>query len=216
MAPDGQFRVLRPEIASLYEDRWNLTAGILSSLTWTLQEDAPFLACAAGRPSYPTLIFGPGGGGPPLDAPFNTTHSAAFGHSLGGAGAVESLYGDKRLLSASNMDGTFFGRSVLNTSEAEVGKPSLLFAMEIRTGEDENHNITWGNFPRWQTEYWRKVLVTGVVHIDFSDVWFWASVGESDAPVGSVPGSTIPRPYNISLPLQRPPPSSAKTPRLYS
>ncbi|RYP59599.1 hypothetical protein DL769_008464 [Monosporascus sp. CRB-8-3] len=256
---------LSPEIASLYEDRWNFTAGTLSSLTSTLQEDAPFLGRAAGRSSYPTLIFGPGGGGPPvesytillselashgytvvgldhpheqpfvrypngtvvyglpldfnytmeiieaiyktrledtsafldsfpalveeLNAPFNTTHFAAFGHSLGGAAAVESLYGDDRLLSAINMDGMFFGRPALNTSEADVGKPSFLFGMEIHTGEDENHDITWGTFPRWQTDYWRKLPVTGAVHIDFSDVAFWATVGESDAPVGSVPGA---------------------------
>ncbi|RYP43460.1 hypothetical protein DL770_011675 [Monosporascus sp. CRB-9-2] len=152
---------LSPEIASLYEDRWNFTSGALSSLTSALQENARFLGCAAGRPSYPTFIFRPGGGSPrgdlrdavrghdrlpgllpalveQLDAPFNTTHFAAFDHSLGGAAAVESL-------------------------QADVGKPSFLFGMEIHTGEDENHAII--------------------------DVAPWATVEESDAPVGSVPGA---------------------------
>ncbi|RYP46837.1 hypothetical protein DL768_007004 [Monosporascus sp. mg162] len=198
---------LNPEIASLYEGRWNFTTGY-----------------ATGRPSYPSLIFGPGGGGPPvetsttllselashgytvvgfdhpyeqphvrypngmdvyglpsgfnytmeiieaiyetrledaiafldsfpalvelLDASFNTTHFAAFGHPLGGGAAVESLYGDDRLLSAINVEGSFFGRHALNSSEADLGKPSFLFDMEIHTGEDENRDITWGTFSR--------------------------------------------------------------------
>ncbi|RYP09986.1 hypothetical protein DL765_008255 [Monosporascus sp. GIB2] len=46
------------------EDHWNFAAGALSSLTSALQEGAPFLGCAAGRSSYPTLNFGPRGGGP--------------------------------------------------------------------------------------------------------------------------------------------------------
>ncbi|RYO84907.1 hypothetical protein DL762_005431 [Monosporascus cannonballus] len=179
---------------------------------------------------YPTLIFGPGGGGPPietytillselasngiieaiyetrledtsdfldsfpalveqLDSPFNATHFAAFGHSPGGGAAVESLYGDDRVLSAINMDGTFFERPALNTSVVDVGKPSFLLSMEIHNGEDENHDIRWGTFPRWQSDYWRKLLVTGTVHIGFSDVAFWATVGESAATVGSVPSA---------------------------
>ncbi|RYP09618.1 hypothetical protein DL764_001160 [Monosporascus ibericus] len=77
--------------------------------------------------SFPALVK-------QLNALFNTTHFTAFDLSLGDAAAVGSLYGYDRLLSAINMDGTFFGRPALNTNEADVGKPSFLFGMEIHAG----------------------------------------------------------------------------------
>ncbi|KAI8624473.1 hypothetical protein F5Y19DRAFT_491010 [Xylariaceae sp. FL1651] len=54
-------------VAQYYEDRWNYTEGFLQSLTSTVQYNAPFLKGSAGQSPFPTILFGPGGGGPPVD-----------------------------------------------------------------------------------------------------------------------------------------------------
>ncbi|KAI0975553.1 hypothetical protein F4678DRAFT_483825 [Xylaria arbuscula] len=54
-------------IADYYEKEWNYTQGFLQSLTSTVQYDAPFLDGTVGQSPFPTIIFGPGGGGPPVD-----------------------------------------------------------------------------------------------------------------------------------------------------
>ncbi|KAF2965912.1 hypothetical protein GQX73_g7665 [Xylaria multiplex] len=54
-------------IAEYYENRWNYTKGFLQSLTSIVQYDAPFLEGSVGQSPFPTIIFGPGGGGPPVD-----------------------------------------------------------------------------------------------------------------------------------------------------
>ncbi|KAI6085781.1 hypothetical protein F4821DRAFT_240010 [Hypoxylon rubiginosum] len=56
---------LNPETAAFYEDAWNFTSGTLASLTSTVQPGAPFLE-TRGAP-HPTLLFGPGGGGTPVE-----------------------------------------------------------------------------------------------------------------------------------------------------
>ncbi|KAI1370156.1 hypothetical protein F4677DRAFT_439130 [Hypoxylon crocopeplum] len=56
---------LNPETATFYEDSWNFTSGTLASLTSIVQNDAPFLE-TDGSP-YPTILFGPGGGGTPVE-----------------------------------------------------------------------------------------------------------------------------------------------------
>ncbi|GAW20438.1 hypothetical protein ANO14919_099440 [Xylariales sp. No.14919] len=57
---------LEPELAAIIEAEWNYTSGFLSTVTSTLQYDAPFLEGPAGESRFPTLLFGPGGGGPPV------------------------------------------------------------------------------------------------------------------------------------------------------
>ncbi|KAI0100539.1 hypothetical protein GGR51DRAFT_551455 [Nemania sp. FL0031] len=54
-------------VAQYYENQWNYTEGYLQSLTSNIQYDAPFLDGAVGHSPFPTLIFGPGGGGTPVD-----------------------------------------------------------------------------------------------------------------------------------------------------
>ncbi|KAF1984981.1 hypothetical protein K402DRAFT_395031 [Aulographum hederae CBS 113979] len=53
---------LDPVTAQLYASAWNYSSGAFKNLTTTLQWEAPFLN---GTSSYPTLLPGPGGGGPP-------------------------------------------------------------------------------------------------------------------------------------------------------
>ncbi|KAI0161844.1 hypothetical protein GGR52DRAFT_561347 [Hypoxylon sp. FL1284] len=57
---------LNPETAAYYEEYWNYTTGVLASLTSTVQRDAPFLELNGSNP-HPTILFGPGGGGPPVE-----------------------------------------------------------------------------------------------------------------------------------------------------
>lgn len=57
---------LDPIVAQLWEDARNATHGSLSNLTSTLSRDVPVLQGAEG--AFPTLLFGPGGWGPPTEA----------------------------------------------------------------------------------------------------------------------------------------------------
>ncbi|KAI0813833.1 hypothetical protein GGR55DRAFT_547107 [Xylaria sp. FL0064] len=57
---------LEPELAAILESQLNYTSGFLSTITANLQHDAPYLDGRVGKPAFPTLLFGPGGGGPPV------------------------------------------------------------------------------------------------------------------------------------------------------
>lgn len=246
---------LDPETAEPWEKIYNFTAGSLSSLTSTLQKDAPFLDGECGKSIYPTLLFGPGGAGPSiecnaillselashgytaigldhpyeqvwlrypngtgipgrpleypwtleeylavydmrledtrvfleklpglvqrLDAPINITHVGTFGHSLGGAAAIEALFDGDIVKSGIDLDGTLFGRPALNSSEANTRKPSLLLGFE------GHFDDSYRTYPDFQTAYWRGVRINGTTHNDFSDVAFWKTVGNT----GSAPSS---------------------------
>ncbi|XXH01933.1 hypothetical protein Hte_008296 [Hypoxylon texense] len=71
--PEGEPQpYLNPETAAYYEATWNYSSGVLASITSTLQHDAPFLPAgpageAGESPYYPTILFGPGGQGPPVE-----------------------------------------------------------------------------------------------------------------------------------------------------
>ncbi|RYC59252.1 hypothetical protein CHU98_g6951 [Xylaria longipes] len=67
--PDGPPQpYLDPDLAAILETQFNYSAGFLSTFTSTIQPNAPFLKAPAGEPQFPTLLFGPGGGGPPVAA----------------------------------------------------------------------------------------------------------------------------------------------------
>lgn len=246
---------LDPETAEPWERIYNFTAGSLSSLTSTLQRDAPFLHGHTGKSKYPTLLFGPGGAGPstecnaillsdlashgytvigldhpyeevwirypngtgipglPLEypwtleeylavydqrledtrvflekfpaivkhlkAPINTTHVGTFGHSLGGAAAIESLFDGDIVKSGIDLDGTLFGRPAVDGPEADTGKPSLLLGFEGHFDE------SYRTYPDYQTAYWRGVRINGTTHNDFTDVTFWKTVGNPGSPPAS-------------------------------
>ncbi|KAI1371188.1 hypothetical protein F4677DRAFT_457298 [Hypoxylon crocopeplum] len=74
---------LNPETAEIVGKPWNYTSGLLASITSTLQQDAPFLKGPVGQSPYPTLLFGPGGGGPPVEG--NTillSELASYGYTV--------------------------------------------------------------------------------------------------------------------------------------
>lgn len=57
---------LDPVVAQLWEDARNATHGGLANLTSAIPRNVPVLSDAKG--SFPTLLFGPGGWGPPTEA----------------------------------------------------------------------------------------------------------------------------------------------------
>ncbi|KAI0147073.1 platelet-activating factor acetylhydrolase [Xylariaceae sp. FL1272] len=58
---------LDPVDAVLWETYTNYTAGTLAGLTSHLQHNAPFAPAPEGSAAFPTLLFGPGGTGPPTE-----------------------------------------------------------------------------------------------------------------------------------------------------
>ena len=114
-----------------------------------------------------------------LKAPFNTTHFATFGHSLGGASALGSMLHDPRIIGGINLDGLLFGDLAGNGSIADQKRPVMLLGNEMHTPGNEG---TWGTFPRAQTGWWREILVNGAAHLDFSDATVWKGLGVSDTP----------------------------------
>jgi hypothetical protein len=71
---------LDPATAAIYEVSLNMTTGSLANLTSTLLIDAPPLISSS---PYPTLIFGPGGGGPPVEVYTGLlTDLASYGYTV--------------------------------------------------------------------------------------------------------------------------------------
>lgn len=76
---------LNPETAAYYEKSWNYLPGLLASITSTLQHDAPFLEGPAGKSPYPTILFGPGGVGPPVEgSTIMLSELASYGYTVVG------------------------------------------------------------------------------------------------------------------------------------
>ncbi|TGJ87450.1 hypothetical protein E0Z10_g1293 [Xylaria hypoxylon] len=103
-----------------------------------------------------------------LNAPINTSLIGSLGFSLGGAGAVGSMY-DEKIVSGLNLDGSFWGRTAANDSSSDVKKPVFLFGQEGHLGGDPS----WASFPLWQTGSFRYLLVNGTTELDFFDNTFW-------------------------------------------
>jgi len=97
----------------------------------------------------------------------NTTHTAMFGHSLGGTTAYSILGADDRVLGGFNMDGDLFGPPLLNGSS----KPFMFVGHENHTRENQYDDPAlswesgWANLTGWK----RDITVTDTLHYDFSD-----------------------------------------------
>lgn len=109
----------------------------------------------------------------------STTDSfGTFGHSVGGSAALEfARRVDQSLVPAGiNLDGAFWGK--LNSSAADVARPSLLLGFE---GHASTHyEPTWDTYTEAQSNWWRIIEVNGTRHHDWSDLTFWK---ELDPPV---------------------------------
>ena len=97
----------------------------------------------------------------------NTTHTAMFGYSLGGATALSVLESDDRILGGLDMDGGLFGPG-LSTG---TSKPFMIMGHEGYTRENQNDDpfLTWKAI--WPNLTWwkRDIIVNGTGHYDFSD-----------------------------------------------
>ncbi|TVY32647.1 putative 1-alkyl-2-acetylglycerophosphocholine esterase [Lachnellula occidentalis] len=97
----------------------------------------------------------------------NTTHTAMFGHSLGGATAYSILDAEDRILGGLTMDGDLNGPPLLNGSS----KPFMFIGSTNHTREnaDDDPGSTWlSGWPKLLG--WKKyVMVANTMHYDFSD-----------------------------------------------
>jgi dienelactone hydrolase len=100
------------------------------------------------------------------DHGLNTSHTAMFGHSLGGTTAFSILGSDDRVKGGIDMDGSLVGPPLVNGTK----KPFMFVGHENHTranGDGDLH--TWA--PAWQnlTGWKREITVVGAGHYDFSD-----------------------------------------------
>jgi pimeloyl-ACP methyl ester carboxylesterase len=101
-----------------------------------------------------------------IDAPFNTTHYIAIGHSLGGAAAAGALAVEPSLLGGVNMDGLFIDLP-------DVKEPFLMLA-----GAEHTPTVdpSWSPFSANQSGWWQWVNVTGSSHQNFADLGDWVDL----------------------------------------
>ncbi|KAF2729333.1 alpha/beta-hydrolase [Polyplosphaeria fusca] len=101
-----------------------------------------------------------------INAPFNTSHFLAIGHSIGGAAAAKCAAVEPSVLGGVNLDGLFFDLP-------DVKKPFLMVAGEEHTPAIDP---TWAPFSKNQSGWWAWVNVTGAGHQDFSDIGDWVDL----------------------------------------
>lgn len=111
-----------------------------------------------------------------------TDHLGIFGHSIGGSVALEvaQLVDPSVIVSGINMDGEFW--LALNSSDADIKRPSLLLAHE---GHDVVLDPTWITYPEQQSDWWRFITVNGTEHYDFSDLTFFKELSVG-TPTGNI------------------------------
>ncbi|CZR57814.1 related to PAF acetylhydrolase family protein [Phialocephala subalpina] len=100
----------------------------------------------------------------------NTTHTAMFGHSLGGVTAYSILEVEDRILGGLNMDGSLVGPGVFGSPNG-TSKPFMLMghAGHNLTSDDpfpvSSWAIAWSELTGWK----RDIEVADTGHYDFSD-----------------------------------------------
>lgn len=97
----------------------------------------------------------------------NTTHTAMFGHSLGGATAFSVLESDDRILGGLDMDGGLYGPGLL----AGTSKPFMLMGHAGHTRGNENTDpfLTWETVWPLLTGWKRDIIVANTGHYEFTD-----------------------------------------------
>jgi hypothetical protein len=144
--PDGREGVYGIDITAV----WNRT---LQEAVYRMRV-ADILA--AVRELYPPLVE-------EFNAPFNTTHYLAIGHSLGGAAAAGALAVEESIIGGVNLDGLF-------VETMDVKKPFLMLAGAEHTPEIDP---SWSPFSKNQSGWYQWLNVTGSSHQDFADLGDW-------------------------------------------
>ncbi|EOD51645.1 putative paf acetylhydrolase family protein [Neofusicoccum parvum UCRNP2] len=116
-------------------------------------------------------------------APFNTTHYAVLGHSMGGAASAGAMISAPGLYRAgSNLDGTFqhlvkpdpTNATAVQVPDPDAPNPDLRtpfveLASEARFHGVEDADASWERFNANQTGWLRDVQVNGTAHLDYMD-----------------------------------------------
>ena len=112
----------------------------------------------------------------PVFMPLDLRRVGAFGHSYGGTVAIEACTRDSRIAAAMDIDGTVFGRAVVNGAPCPV---FLLFATlpwterfrreppKFLVGHDRARIHEEMLYARSATVYW--LIVRGLDHMSFTD-----------------------------------------------
>ncbi|KAL1796688.1 hypothetical protein ACET3X_005228 [Alternaria dauci] len=100
------------------------------------------------------------------NAPFNTTHYFAIGHSLGGAAAAGALAIEPSLLGGINFDGLF-------VELPDVKKPFLMLAGAEHTPALDP---SWAPFSANQSGWYQWLNITGSSHQNFADLGDWVDL----------------------------------------
>lgn len=124
-----------------------------------------------------------------LGAPLETQQLGTFGFSLGGSAALTAAFHSDSVSAAINQDGSNWNL-LNNTSDSDLGKPSLLLGSSLHT---EEMDPTWGKYYDWQTGWLRHFNVNHTGHVDWSDATFWKKWGTAlpDVSLGSIDGERM-------------------------
>jgi pimeloyl-ACP methyl ester carboxylesterase len=147
--PDGREGVYGIDITAV----WNRT---LQEAVYRMRV-ADILATV--RQLYPPLVEA-------FNAPFNTTHYVAIGHSLGGAAAASALAVEDSIIGGVNLDGLF-------VDLMDVQKPFLMLAGAEHTPAVDP---SWSPFSKNQSGWYQWLNVTGSSHQNFADLGDWVDL----------------------------------------
>lgn len=99
-----------------------------------------------------------------LPVTVNTSGVLAFGHSLGGATAAQSVLNDTRIKGGINFDGRLFGS--MEKPNVTISKPFLQFSSEFSESKPHWHwDQAWQHLSGWKME----LSLNGSRHSTFSD-----------------------------------------------
>lgn len=119
-----------------------------------------------------------------------TDSFGVFGHSIGGAAALAfaQLVGRGLVPAGANLDGSFWGS--LNSSDADVARPSLLLGFEGHASA--HYDPSWDTYTEAQSGWWRTIEINGTKHSDWSDVAFWKELNPPVHPnTGNISGERM-------------------------
>ncbi|MBF6130837.1 alpha/beta hydrolase family protein [Nocardia brasiliensis] len=126
-----------------------------------------------------------------LDRALDLEHIGMVGHSLGGFTAVESMYRDRRLDAAVDLDGQLgideaFGRAAIDG----VDRPVLVLTSQQAEGVGDAHpslDAFWEHATGWK----RRLTIRDSAHYDYTDMAAWVPAPARAAAatyIGPIPG----------------------------
>ncbi|MBD0378724.1 alpha/beta hydrolase family protein [Paenibacillus sedimenti] len=126
-----------------------------------------------------------------LTGKINTDQIGMLGHSFGGAATIQTLYADQRLKAGINMDGTPFGKTIVNG----LKQPFMQMKTEVEeTSKNAEPNeqqlakigVNKQTYDKYKTEIpvrnralfgngsGYEVTIRGIKHMSFTDYYLWS------------------------------------------